>query len=118
MIGRGLLTPVKLTVTAGVLLLAMLGWCASADATTGPIWKIESVTTPTNIAPNSPVNQVDQIVVNATSGTFRVGLEKEGLSSPITVGAPASVVESELNFLYDVNGGHGQVVVTEHAEDT
>src|ERR1700722_3721401 len=98
---------------AGLIAAVLLIVAAPASADSGPIWKIVSVSEPTNLASNSPVSQVEALAVDATGGTFRVGIEGGGLSQSIPYGVPAAVVESELNEIFVSEfSGTGSVAVT------
>jgi hypothetical protein len=86
---------------------------ASAFAETpGPGWELTSRTFPTNLP--LAVNDVQQVVVNATGGTFTLSFLSPTFEENTTVAIPynaaASVVQSDLEALPEI--GAGNVMVT------
>jgi hypothetical protein len=80
-----------------------------------PRWNIIATSNPTNVAANTPRNDVQDVTVNASGGTFTLTIETQGCggtntSSPIPYNATASEVQSALEALFCV--GAGNVAVT------
>jgi hypothetical protein len=99
-----------------VSLLAILACvsAASALAAEAPRWDIVSTSNPTNLVPNTPVNEVQNVTVNALVGTFTLTVKTalcggEDTTGPIPVNATHEVVQAELE---EGCGLPGNVTVT------
>jgi hypothetical protein len=106
---------------AAITLVAVLAIVSPVLAAEGPRWDIVSTSNPTNIAPGSPANEVQEVTVNATGGTFRLSVSDTDITpcansetAAIPYNAPASEVQSALgaacSFLegrMTVTGGSG-----------
>jgi hypothetical protein len=92
---------------------------ASAIADEAPRWDIVSTTSPTNLAPNSPRNEEQQLTVDATEGTFTLTFlpaagacaTQAETTAPIPFNATAAKVQEALEALLECIG-EGNVVVT------
>jgi hypothetical protein len=122
MFGQRKTSPPSMVATLLVCVSIILAVGTSANiavAAEAPRWVITAIPTPTNILPSTPRNEVQQITVNATGGTFVLEViprPKSPFSSfqktgPIPYNASASEVEAALA---KVNGieEHGPVPVT------
>jgi hypothetical protein len=83
--------------------LATVG-APGALAAESPRWALTAVSDPTNIAPGSPRNEVQQVAVNATGGTFTltantVSCGEAQTTSPIAWDASAAEVQTALEAL-------------------
>jgi hypothetical protein len=96
-----------------VLLIALM-LADGAVAAESPRWAITVVPTPTNIAPETPRSEVDQLAVDATGGTYVIkiiGMNKS--TAPLAYNATALEVQSALNAVLSngatttVTGGPG-----------
>src|SRR4030088_2187956 len=89
-----------------------VGAAPAVAETPGPGWELTSRTFPTNLPP--AVNDVQQVVVNATGGTFTLSFLSRSFEESTTVAIPynaeAAVVQSDLEALPEI--GAGNVVVT------
>jgi hypothetical protein len=81
---------------------------------TGPKWAIVSSSNPTNVAPDSPSTEVQDITIDATGGTFKLRLELGdgvgGLSGEIPYNATPAEVHGALAATLSFFGG--QLTVT------
>ncbi len=101
-------------------LSACLVPCLSATpalATEAPRWAIISTSSPTNLQPNSPRNEVEDVAVDATGGTFTLGISRNRCNSgsrettkPIPFDAGAAEVQAALEAL-ECDIGSGGVTV-------
>jgi hypothetical protein len=83
--------------------------CLSATpawAGEAPRWDIVSFASPTNLAPNTPTNEVQQLTVDATGGTFTLSFPKtqgvcdgSGPTAPLPFNATAAEVQAALAAL-------------------
>jgi hypothetical protein len=108
---------------AQIAMLAAVGLLAgaahaSAAAGEAPRWKIVSSTSPTNLAPNSPRDEVQDVAIDATGGTFKLSVSSRGCeegvpsaTEPIAATATAAEVQSALEAL-SCPVGSGGVTVT------
>jgi hypothetical protein len=110
---RVLVVAIALAVT-----LAAASVAAAAAAAEAPRWKVISTTSPTNLEPNSPREEVQEVAVDATGGTFTLGVSEvqcqEGApqpTEPIPYDASASEVQAALEGL-SCDVGAGGVSVT------
>jgi hypothetical protein len=78
-----------LGVIIGLLSVFSTVTSASAFVAEAPRWDIISTSNPTNLVPNSPRNEVQDVTVNATQGSFTLG------TAPST-GVPASVCHNSI----------------------
>jgi hypothetical protein len=92
--------------------------CLSATpalATEAPRWDIISTSSPTNLQPNTPRNEVEDVAVDATGGTFTLGLSRhrcaETTTTPIPFDAGAAEVQAALEAV-ECPIGSGGVTVT------
>ncbi len=96
--------------------VAIFSVCAgSAAAATAPQWAVTVVPTPTNLVPESPRTEVDQLTVDATGGRYALHVLLHGKSdstSSVPYNATAQQVEEALNQPLKKEGS-GSVVVTE-----
>jgi hypothetical protein len=92
-----------------VALICVLGvFSASAFAETeGPGWELTARTLPTGLG--QPVNDVQEVAVNATGGEFTLSFSGQE-TKPIAYGASAGVVQADLEALTSI--GPGDVTVT------
>jgi hypothetical protein len=93
---------VALAMTALVVLAALIT-ASRSEASEVPRWAIVSTTNPTNLVPGSPQNEIQDLTVAATGGTFKLSSSKTGITqcgksetTPIAYNAPASEVQSAL----------------------
>jgi hypothetical protein len=101
----------------GVLAAPFLGVLAlPAGAEAAPIWHAQTLAYPTNLAPPGATDEIQNIAVDATGGTFRLSFEGQE-TGPIAGngGAEASTVEGELNSLSAIAGAGGSVSVEKPA---
>lgn len=89
---------------ATVLLATFASSVSTALAAEGPRWAATVVPTPTKLIAESPRNQIEEIAINATGGTFRVNVTIKVISSvesvptaPLPYNATASEVEAAIN---------------------
>jgi hypothetical protein len=97
-------------------LSACLVPCLSATpalAAEAPRWNIVSFTSPTNLAPNTPTNEVQQLTVDATGGTFTVTFPvtqgvcySPGTTAPLPFDATAVEVQAALEALECIGGSN------------
>ncbi len=104
---------------AAITVAAVLASASTAGAAEGPRWDIVSTSNPTNIQPGSPANEVQEVVVNATGGTFTLSVSIvnhcfKQMTPAIAYNATPSQVQSALveacGFLEEkttVTGGSG-----------
>jgi hypothetical protein len=97
-----------------LLVLCAFGvFSASASAETeGPGWELTARTFPTNLG--QPVNDVQELTVNATSGEFTLGFQGDETAG-ISYGAPSATVQAQLEGLASIGGGN--IAVSGGAED-
>jgi hypothetical protein len=107
---------------AGVLLM---GAPSAPAAESGPRWAITAVSDPTNIAPNSPATEVQDITIDATGGSFTLRTGKFGGGSistaPIAYNASPEAVQAALaqvDVEEIVTGGPGAYVITYHTNES
>jgi hypothetical protein len=106
---------------AVVLLCVAVVGAASARAES-PRWEVEAVSSPTDIKPSSPRNEVQKLTVPASGGTFTLELQPPASSAPQTTGrlpynATAAEVQTALTSLFGV-GGSGVTVTGGPASST
>ena len=73
---------------------------AVAAEASAPRWALTVVPTPTNLVPESPRTEVDQLTVDATGGSYRLDVRlqyKSHLTSSLAYNATAQQVEEALN---------------------
>jgi hypothetical protein len=98
-------------------------WVGDASAATGsPQWAIVSTSHPTNIAPDSPSTEVQDIAIDATGGTFKLRLDygltlEPKTTAPIAYNATPEEVHAALGKIsspggFTVTGSPGSYVVT------
>jgi hypothetical protein len=83
--------------------MGVMATSAQAE-TTGPKWVITAASDPTNIAPNSPSTEVQDITIDATGGTFSLrtgflngdGTEGPTSTAPIPYDASAEEVQAAI----------------------
>jgi hypothetical protein len=80
-----------------------------AAETAAPGWEITSTTFPTNLAPGSAVDEVQEVTVAAAEGTFTLAFRGDETAA-IPFDAPAATVQADLEALPSV--GAGNVTVT------
>lgn len=109
---------------AAVTLATIGAGSGTAMAAGGPAWKVVSFTSPTNLQPDSPRDEVQEVTVHATGGSFRlVGTsplcEGDLKTAPIAYNASAAEVQSALEaiscvfpFGSSVTGGPGGATPT------
>ncbi len=99
--------------TIGVLCI-LPGVAVSAVAAESPRWAIVSISNPTNLKPNSPRNEAQEVVVDATGGSFTLTVVAPGSEAdttvPIAYNASAIEVQSALEALNSVGSGNVAVV--------
>jgi hypothetical protein len=102
---------------ATIMSVVLLGAVTSAAVADGPRWDIISTTSPTNLLPNSPRNEVQNVTVNATGGTFELAVssvecdnDEPAFTAPLAYDASASEIQLALEVLSCV--GSGGVTVT------
>jgi hypothetical protein len=108
---------------AAAVLMSILTMASAAVAAEAPRWDVLSTSSPTNLAPNSPNDEVQDVAVNATGGDFTLGSaptsgvpagscnnEIPESTAPIAYNASASQVQSALEAVQCV--GPGGVTVT------
>ncbi len=102
--------------------MAVLAIATSAHAAEGPVWKIVSVSSPTVLVANTPRNEVQDLAVSATSGTYTLiatnklcgGGGEPATTAPIPYDASAAEVQSELEAgALSCEIGAGNVTVTD-----
>jgi hypothetical protein len=108
---RKLVPPVGVAALSGLLLLCIFGaQAARAETETpGTGWEVTSTTYPTNLALGSAVNEVQEVTVVATEGTFTLSFGGDETAA-IPFDAPAATVQAALEGLPSV--GAGNVTVT------
>jgi hypothetical protein len=89
----------------------------SAHAADAPRWDVVSITSPTDLKPNSPRNEVQQLAVDATGGTFTMSYgplpgvcEAPAATSQLAFEASAAEMQSALEASPCI--GEGGVTVT------
>jgi hypothetical protein len=84
--------------------------CAGAAAAEAPRWVLNEVPSPTHIEAETPRNEVQKLTVDASGGTFVLGVDAVGQSleftAPILYGASAADVKSAIAKLGGV-GSNG-----------
>jgi hypothetical protein len=98
--------PLALAFTLALTILAFAAAIAQAE-TAAPGWEVTSTTFPTNLGP--AVNEVQQLTVAASGGTFTLSF-REHETQPIAFNAPEATVQAELQALPSI--GAGNVTVT------
>jgi hypothetical protein len=99
--------------------LSAFAAAAPARAAEGPRWAITATTSPTNLEPGSPRNEVQDVTVNATGGVFTLtatnpecnGGDDLQTTAAIPYNATAATVQAALEALPCV-GGEGNVAVS------
>ena len=66
-----------------------------------PQWKVTSTSVPTNLAPNSPVSETADVTIDATGGTFTLGLGGEPQTTAIPYNASPEAVQAAFLNLND-----------------
>jgi hypothetical protein len=101
---------------AVVAVLATIGstGVSSAFAGEGPVWEVLAVTTPTNLKPNSPRNEVQEITVSAKGGSFTLSVKLPSASQATTTAAiPYNATAGEVQAALEATAlGAGNVTVT------
>jgi hypothetical protein len=84
--------PRGLGLLVGLLFALAVATPADAVAVEAPRWNIIATSSPTNLAPNSPRNEAQDVAVNATGGTFTLATApRQGVpASPCNKGIPQS----------------------------
>ncbi len=110
---RGFLTVV-------VALVALFGVAASSAAAEAPRWEITSTSSPANLAPNTPRDEVQDVTVHATGGTFTLSVSRNecnvgvpSSTAPISWDAEATEVQSALEAVECIVGSGGVMVTRE-----
>ena len=90
---------------------------SSARAAEAPRWRIVSTTSPTTLAPNTPRNEVQELTVDASGGTFTVTIQPiAGVceSPQTTAQIPFNATAAEVQAALEVHScvGSGNVTVT------
>ncbi|MHB1538062.1 MAG: hypothetical protein ACYCUM_04455 [Solirubrobacteraceae bacterium] len=105
-------------IAAAASLIATLTWAAwaagAAVAAEAPQWRVVADTNPTNYVPESPRDQVEELVVNAGGGTFTLTWYSEGAGKEVTTAAvPHDATAAELaTAIYAADGNYeGKVSV-------
>jgi hypothetical protein len=80
-----------------------------AAETAAPGWEVTSTTFPTNLAPGSAVDEVQEVTVAAAEGTFTLAFRGDETAA-IPFNAPAATVQADLQALPSI--GAGNVTVT------
>ncbi len=106
---------VRRFLVVAIMFAALLAAATSAVAAEAPRWDIISTASPTNIEPGSPRNEVQDVTVSATGGTFKLGVvnrhcEGVRITGPIPYDASESEVQSALEAV--TCGGFGGFTVT------
>jgi hypothetical protein len=102
---------VGVVVLSGLLLLCVFGAQAARAETEvpGTGWEVTSTTYPTDLVPGSAVNEVQEVMVAATEGTFTLSFGGDETAA-IPFDAPAATVQAALEGLPSV--GAGNVTIT------
>jgi hypothetical protein len=101
-------------VIAAVALVTAFVAASSAVAAEAPRWDIVATSNPTNLKPSSPANEVQNVTVNATGGTFNLTAVSQDCNAaetttPIPFNATAAQVQSALEALGCVGTGNASV---------
>lgn len=99
---------------AAITLVTVLVAACSAVAAEAPRWDIVASSNPTNLKPNSPTNEVQNVTVSATGGTFTLTAVSQNCNAaetttPIPFNATAAQVQSALEALGCVGVGDAAV---------
>jgi hypothetical protein len=100
-----------------IALMALLAVVTSVAAAEAPRWEITSVSSPTNLEPNSPRDEVQDLTVSATGGTFTLGVSSIlcnygtlEFTAPIPFDASASELQSAIEGVACAVGSGGVTV--------
>jgi hypothetical protein len=104
----------RLILTPLVSILALFAFTASSAfaAQTGPKWVITSVSDPTNIAPESPSTEVQEIDINAKGGTFTLRTGTLADFSPNVVSTAPIAYDAEPKEVQEAIQAAESLVVT------
>ncbi len=96
----------RMLALAGCVVVAVLCLAGVAVAGESPRWAVLSTATPTNVKPGSPRNEVQDVSVDATGGTFTLTVESPfgdcsatETTAPIVYAASAAEVQAALEAL-------------------
>lgn len=89
------LVAVTTAVVVALLLLAGIASVAAAESAEGPQWAMNVVSMPTHITAGAPRDEIQQLRVGATGGTYALSL-KGKRTSAIAYDAPAAEVEAAM----------------------
>jgi hypothetical protein len=139
---RGRFNVVTLVATVVAAAMCWLAWAGAARAAEAPRWAIMATSTPTDVAAESPRDEVQQVTVDATGGTFLLNFSAPNcgepfMTSPIAFDATAAEVQGALEatclgeavavsggpgatspYLITFTGGHGDQPVPLKANDS
>lgn len=93
------------------MVMGLVGSAGVASAAEAPRWKVTAVTTPTNVIPGSPRDEVQEVTVNATGGTFTLAVHPAnygGGKRPTTAlpyNATAAEVQAALEAVSGIESG-------------
>jgi hypothetical protein len=85
---------------------------SSALAAEAPRWNIVSTSNPTNLVPNAPKNEVQDVVVDATGGTFILSVTGESHTCSATDPIPYNATAAEFQATLELCVGAGNIAVT------
>jgi hypothetical protein len=99
-------------VIASVLALAatMLLGARSAAAAEAPRWEVTAVTTPTNVDPGAPLNEVQRVTVDAAGGSFTLAVQPRNVggfpvpTAALPYDATAAEVQAALAAISGIGG--------------
>jgi len=77
----------------------------TADAAEAPAWRIVATSTPTDVAPGSPREEIQEIAVDATGGTFSLTVEAQTYATATIESIPAGITAGGLRT--DLEGYRG-----------
>ncbi|HEY5045926.1 MAG TPA: hypothetical protein VII53_08730 [Solirubrobacteraceae bacterium] len=98
-----------LSLAAGVTVVALFS-AAPALAASPPVWSIQSVAAPTIMQSSDTTHQAQDLVVNATGGTYTLTFEGQ-TTGPLFFIPGAGEVQSALDGLSTIGGAGGSVTV-------
>lgn len=116
----------QIVIGAVVAALLTCGFAGGVPASAAgvPEWNVMSTTNPTNLVPNSPRDEVQEIVVDATGGTFKIsanlGEAHNGFQTtkPLAYNATAAQVLAALNEKGSFEISHSVTVVGAGSDET
>ena len=100
---------------ATVALILVVTQAPPARAANSPVWRVVVSANPTNIIPDSPRNEVQELTIDATGGTFRISAasdlcEAHAFTEALPSNATAAEVQSALEALSCVIQGSNVTV--------